>query len=45
VLVNVRAIRELVPWFSGTYRVRLSDGSEVPLARRRVAAVRALLGG
>lgn len=45
VLVNVRAIRELVPWFSGTYRVRLSDGSEVPLARRRVASVRALLGG
>ena len=45
VLVNVRAIRELVPWFSGTYRVRLSDGTDVPLARRRVAAVRALLGG
>ena len=45
VLVNVDAVRELVPWFSGTYRVRLSDGSEVPLARRRVAAVRAVLGG
>ncbi|MEO0556601.1 MAG: response regulator [Bacteroidota bacterium] len=45
VLVNVRAVRELVPWFSGTYRVRLSDGADVPLARRRVAAVRALLGG
>ena len=45
VLVNVRAVRELVPWFSGTYRVRLVDGAEVPLARRRVAEVRALLGG
>lgn len=45
VLVHVRAVRELVPWFSGTYRVRLVDGAEVPLARRRVAAVRALLGG
>ncbi len=45
VLVNVRAVRELVPWFSGTYRLKLADGAEVPLARRRVAAVRALLGG
>ena len=45
VLVNVRAVRELVPWFSGTYRIRLVDGAEVPLARRRVAGVRALLGG
>ncbi len=45
VLVHVRAVRELVPWFSGTYRVRLVDGTEVPLARRRAAAVRALLGG
>ncbi len=44
-LVNVQAVRELVPWFSGTYRVRLSDGAEVPLARRRVATVRTLLGG
>lgn len=44
-LVNADAVRELVPWFSGTYRVRLADGDEVPLARRRVAAVRALLGG
>lgn len=45
VLVNVRAVRELVPWFSGTYRVRLVDGAEVPLARRRVSEIRALLGG
>ena len=45
VLVNVRAVRELVPWFSGTYQVRLVDGAEVPLARRRAAEVRALLGG
>jgi len=45
VLVNVAAVRELVPWFSGTYRLRLLDGTEVPLARRRVPAVRALLGG
>ena len=45
VLVNARGVRELVPWFSGTYRVRLADGAEVPLARRRVAAVRTLLGG
>lgn len=45
VIVNARAVQELVPWFSGTYRIRLADGAEVPLARRRVAEVRTLLGG
>ena len=45
VMVNARGVRELVPWFSGTYKIRLADGAEVPLARRRVGAVRALLGG
>ena len=45
VIVNARGVRELVPWLSGTYKIRLADGAEVPLARRRVGAVRALLGG
>jgi DNA-binding LytR/AlgR family response regulator len=43
-LVNTRAILELIPWFAGTYRLRLSGGAEVPVARRRVRAVRAALG-
>lgn len=44
-LVNVRAIRELVPWFSGTYQLRLDDGSEVPVACRRASALKDALNG
>lgn len=45
ILVNVEAIRELVPWFSGTYQVKLDGGATVPLARRRVKTVKNLLRG
>ncbi len=44
-LVNVTQIRELVPWFSGTYQLKLMDGRTLPLARRRVRAVKAFLKG
>lgn len=44
-LINVEAIRELVPWFSGTYQVKLDGGATVPLARRRVKTVKQLLRG
>jgi DNA-binding LytR/AlgR family response regulator len=43
-LVNLGYVHELVPWFSGTYRLRLQDGTDVPVARRRVARVKRLLG-
>ena len=45
VIVNVEAMRELLPWFSGTYRLRLKDGTEVPVSRRRVRTLKARLGG
>ncbi|MEM6783252.1 MAG: LytTR family transcriptional regulator DNA-binding domain-containing protein [Bacteroidota bacterium] len=45
VVVNVEAMRELVPWFSGTYRLRLKDGTELPVSRRRVRALKTRLGG
>ncbi len=44
-LVNAGQVRELVPWFAGGYVLRLADGAEVPVARRRVRGVRRLLGG
>lgn len=44
-LVNASLVRELVPWFAGGYVLRLVDGAEVPVARRRVRSVRGLLGG
>lgn len=43
-LVNLAYVHELVPWFSGTYRLRLQDGTDVPVARRRVGDVKAQLG-
>ncbi len=44
-VVNVGRVRELTPGFAGATRLRLDDGSVVPLSRRRAADVRARLGG
>lgn len=44
-IVNLDAAYELVPDSSGTYRIRLDDGTELPVARRRVADVKQALGG
>ena len=34
-LVNMEQVRELVPWFSGTYRVKLTNGAELDVSRDR----------
>ena len=44
-LVNAACARELVPWFAGTFRLVLDDGHQLPVARRRVRAVKRRLGG
>ena len=44
-LVNTALVRELVPWFSGTYQVKLDDGTQLPVARRRAGDVKQFLGG
>lgn len=44
-IVNLDAVHELIPWSSGTYRLRLVDGTELPVARRRAQAVKEALGG
>jgi DNA-binding LytR/AlgR family response regulator len=43
-LVNLEAVRELVPWFSGTWRVKLRDGAELDVSRERARDLKALLG-
>jgi two-component system LytT family response regulator len=43
-LVNVKHIRELIPWFSGTYEVKMSNKETVKVSRRRVKEVKAALG-
>ena len=44
-IVNLDAVHELIPGSSGTYRLRLNDGTELPVARRRAADVKQALGG
>lgn len=45
-LVNLGYVKEVVPWFNGKYILTLTDkgNTEVPVSRRRVKALKALLG-
>lgn len=43
-IVRLGAIREIIPWFSGSYCLKLHDGTQLPVARRRVADVKSLFG-
>ncbi|GAB5410412.1 MAG: LytTR family transcriptional regulator DNA-binding domain-containing protein [Balneolaceae bacterium] len=43
-LVNLKHVTELIPWFSGTYELKLSNNSQIPISRRRVKEVKARLG-
>ncbi len=40
-IVNVKRISQIIPWFNGAYNLKLLDGTEVPLTRRKVAAFKA----
>lgn len=44
-IVNLEVVRELIPGASGTYRIRLDDGTKLPVARRRASDVKTVLGG
>lgn len=43
-IVNIDVIREIIPWFSGSYCVKLADGTQLPIARRRTQVVREAIG-
>ncbi|ABZ84245.1 transcriptional regulator, lytr/algr family [Heliomicrobium modesticaldum Ice1] len=43
-LVNLSAIREIVPWFNGAYNLILHDKSEVPVSRHYARQLKDLLG-
>lgn len=43
-IVNVDAVRELLPWFSGTYKVKLTNNTELDVSRERARELKALLG-
>ncbi|MDB5033514.1 MAG: alginate biosynthesis regulatory protein [Chlorobi bacterium] len=44
-IVNAAIVRELIPWFAGSCALKLDDGTQIPVARRRVREIRELLGG
>ena len=43
-LVNLDSVRELVPWFSGTWKVRLSNGDERDVSRERARQLKEAMG-
>lgn len=42
-LVNLNRIKEIIPWFSGRYKIRLDSGDEVPLSRDRVKELKKII--
>lgn len=44
-IINASAVRELIPWFAGSYVVDLKNGTRLDVARRRVKQVKERLGG
>jgi two-component system response regulator LytT len=44
-LVNIEQVAEIIPWFSGTYHLKMKDekGTEVPLSRTQVKNLRKIL--
>ncbi|HVW08311.1 MAG TPA: LytTR family DNA-binding domain-containing protein [Bryobacteraceae bacterium] len=43
-LVNLETVKELVPWFSGTWRVKLANGDERDVSRDRAKQLREAMG-
>ena len=43
-LVNMDHVRELLPWFSGTWRVKLSTGAELDVSRDRARGLTGAMG-
>jgi len=42
-VVNLSRITEVIPWFKGSHKLRLSTGAEIDLSRARARALRELL--
>jgi len=42
-MVNLGRIQEVIPWFKGSHKLRLTTGAEIDLSRARARALRGLL--
>jgi DNA-binding LytR/AlgR family response regulator len=43
-IVNLSRVKEVIPWFKGSHKLRLITGAEVELSRARARALRKILG-
>ena len=43
-IVNLDRVKEIVPWFKGSHKLRLTTGAEVDLSRAQARALRRILG-
>ena len=43
-LINLETVKELVPWFSGTWRVKLVNGEERDVSRERARQLKDAMG-
>jgi two-component system LytT family response regulator len=43
-IVNLSRVKEVIPWFKGSHKLRLTTGAEVDLSRARARALRKILG-
>jgi DNA-binding LytR/AlgR family response regulator len=43
-IVNLNRVQEVIPWFKGSHKLRLTGGAEVDLSRARARALRKILG-
>jgi two-component system LytT family response regulator len=42
-IVNLDRVKEVIPWFKGSHKLRLTTGAEVDLSRRQARALREIL--
>jgi DNA-binding LytR/AlgR family response regulator len=42
-IVNLTKIKEIIPWFAGSYKIKLSTGVEVELSRLQAAELRKII--
>jgi two-component system LytT family response regulator len=43
-IVNLNQVQEVIPWFKGSHKLRLTTGAEVDLSRAQARALRKILG-
>jgi DNA-binding LytR/AlgR family response regulator len=43
VIVNLDRVQEIIPWFKGSHKLRLTTGAEVDLSRAQGRALRRIL--